>query len=84
VVWYRDAWWVRTHHRRRKKDRRLGPTKGDKRQAEEIARKINAAIALGAYAPDAEKPLPCDAALRRWLRAYEGTLKPSTAALARG
>jgi transposase InsO family protein len=36
VVWYRDAWWVRTHHRRRKRDRRIGPSKADKRQAEVI------------------------------------------------
>ena len=79
VVWYRKAWWVRTHHRRRKKDRRIGPSKADKRQADEIARKINAAIALGTFQidDDAEKPLPCAAELRRWHATYTPTMKHS-------
>ncbi len=79
VVWYRKAWWVRTHHRRKKKDRRIGPSKADKRQADEIARKINAAIALGTFAisePD-ERPLPCRAQLERWHATYAPTFKPS-------
>ena len=45
VTWYRDAWWVRTRWAgNRKKDRRIGPSKADKRAAEEIAKKINAAL----------------------------------------
>ena len=79
VVWYRNAWWVRTHHRRKKKDRRVGPTKADKRQADEIARKINAAIALGTFAisEPADEPLPCGAQLERWHATYAPTFKPS-------
>ncbi len=67
AVWYREAWWVRTHANRRKRDRRVGPTKADKKQALEIAKKINAALALGQYRSpeDHEKPLPCDGELRR-------------------
>ena len=48
VVWYREAWWIRTRWGgNKKKDRRIGPARADKRQAEEIAKKINAALALG-------------------------------------
>ena len=66
VVWYRDAWWVRTHAQGKKRDRKIGPTKADKRKAEKIAEKINAALALGRYRPDADrrKALPCDRELR--------------------
>jgi len=79
VVWYRGAWWIRTHAHGKKHDRRIGPAKADKRQAQEITRKINAALALGQYEPQRrrEKPLPCDAALRRWHRTYTPTFKPS-------
>ena len=80
VCWYREAWWVRTRWGgNKKKDRRIGPTKADKRDAEAIARKINAALALGSFGQDAErgKPLHCDAELRRWLRTYSPTMKPS-------
>ena len=61
VVWYREAWWVRTRWSgNKKKDRRIGPTKAHKRDAEAIARKINAALALGSFGEKAEseKPLP--------------------------
>jgi integrase len=70
---------VRTHANGKKHDRRVGPTKANKRQAEEIARKINGALALGQYEPKqrALKPLPCDDALRRWHRTYTPTFKPS-------
>jgi hypothetical protein len=37
VIWYREAWWVRTHHARKKQERRIGPRKADKRIAEQIA-----------------------------------------------
>jgi integrase len=79
VIWYRNAWWVRTHHRRRKKDRRIGASKADKRQADEIARKVNAAIALGTFQIDehVEKPLPCAGELRRWHATYTPTMKHS-------
>jgi integrase len=83
VVWYREAWWVRTRWtagaKANKKDRRVGTTKADKRLAEEIAKKINAALALGTFQPDSEreKPLPCDVELRRWHTTYAPTFKPS-------
>ena len=80
VVWYREAWWVRTRWAgSKKKDRRIGATKAHKRQAEEIAKKINAALALGQFGVkgEREKPLPCDAELRRWHTTYSPTMKRS-------
>ena len=49
VVWYREAGWVRTRWQGKKKERRIGRTKADRRQADEITRKINAALALGTF-----------------------------------
>ncbi len=43
VVWYRNAWWVRTHYAgTKKKERKIGATHADKHRAERIAEKINA------------------------------------------
>ena len=77
VVWYRDAWWVRTHAQGKKRDRKIGPTKADKRRAEKIAEKVNAALALGQYRHQSEheKPLPCTDALLRWHQTYRPTMK---------
>ncbi len=80
VVWYREAWWLRTRWGgNKKKDRRIGTTKAHKRQAEEIAKKVNAALALGTFKPEGEQAqaLPCDAELRRWHTTYTPTFKPS-------
>ncbi len=77
VVWYREAWWIRTRWGgSKKKDRRIGRTKADKRQAEEIAKKINAALALGTFRPDAEtrKAIPFGPHLAEWHRRYSVTL----------
>ena len=77
VVWYREAWWVRTRWEgNKKRDRRIGPTKEHKREAAEIARKINAALALGTFEPDREetKPLACDEELHRWHDAHRVTM----------
>ena len=79
VVWYRDAWWVRTRWSgTKKKDRRIGTTRAHKRQAEEIAKKINGALALGSFATDAEpdKPIPFGSRLLDWHRRYSVTFKP--------
>ena len=43
VRWYRDAWWVILHDQRKKKKKRFGPTKANKRLADETAKQINAA-----------------------------------------
>ena len=51
VRWMQNAWWVVTHHQGRRRKKRVGAAKADKRQADEIAKKINAALALGAYEP---------------------------------
>jgi integrase len=79
VVWYRNAWWVRTHAQGKKRDRKIGPSKADKRQAGKIAEKINAALALGTYrsANHREKHLPCRQALLGWHKAYAPTFKSS-------
>src|SRR5262245_66567358 len=86
VQWMSDAWWVVTHFEGRRKKKRLGPTKAHKRQAEKIAEKINAALALGTFKPkgDEEAPLPAAVELRGWLENYSPTLKPSTRSLAAG
>ena len=49
VRWHKEAWWVRTHHKRKRHDRRVGPSKADKQLAEEIARKTNAQLLLGKF-----------------------------------
>jgi integrase len=79
VQFDRGAWWVITHHEGRRRRRRVGPSKADKRAAEEIAKKINAAIALGTYLPDRERPKPllCLDELWKWHRAYAPTMKRS-------
>ena len=78
VVWYREAWWVRTRWGgNKKKDRRIGTTKADKRQAEQIAKKINAALAIGVFQPENEsEPIPFGPHLRKWHRLYSVTFKP--------
>ena len=88
----RGAWWVVTHFQGGRRKKRLGPTKAHKRQAEEIARKINGAIALGTFA--VEEPervaLPFSEYAESWLwrevqlpteRNLEGALAPSTGEL---
>jgi hypothetical protein len=52
VKWDREAWWVFTHYEGKRKKKRVGPTKADKRDADKIARQINAALALGTFKPD--------------------------------
>jgi integrase len=69
---------VFTHYEGKRKKRRVGPTKAHQREAEEIARKINAALALGTFAPETKtEPLACDRELHRWHAAYGPTFKPS-------
>ena len=50
------AWWVVTHHLGKRQHKRIGKTRADKRQAEEIAKQINAAIALGHFSTQAGRP----------------------------
>ncbi len=75
----RGAWWVVTHYDGKRRKRRVGPAKVHKREAEEIAKKINGALALGTFAPgqDARKALPAERELWRWHTAYSPTFKPS-------
>ena len=80
VVWYRGAWWVRTRWGGdKKRDRRIGPNREHKREAQEIARKINGALALGSFSPDRDdmKPLACDEELQRWHEAHRVTMSHS-------
>ncbi len=86
VKWDRGAWWVVTHYQGKRKRKRVGPTNADKREATNIAKKINASMALGTFAPDseAEKPIPCDQELRRWHATYVATMKPSYDVLTKG
>ena len=79
VVWYRAAWWVRTHYHGRKRDRRIGATKADKRRAEKIAEQINARLVLGEFAPDPQpeaQPVPFDRYVNNWHTRYSVTFKP--------
>ena len=68
VIWYRDAWWIRTRFSGRKKEKRFGPTKTDKAAALKTAERINAKIALGEYDPNkrTRQPIPFDDHLRTW------------------
>ena len=86
VKFDRGAWWVFTHYQGKRKKKRVGPTKANKREAEEIAKKINAALALGTFRTGAEesKPLPCDVELQRWHTTYAVTMKPTYQALTSG
>src|SRR5262249_44818403 len=80
VKWYREAWWVITHHACRTRKNRVGPTKADKRRAEQIAEKVNAAIALNQFNPrrdEQSRLIACDRELWAWHRAYKTTMKPS-------
>ena len=79
VIWYRDACWVRIRHNRKKREKRAGSTEADKRRAEEIARKVNGAIAFGSYNPDSEsnEAMPFTETVWRWHRNYSPTFKPS-------
>jgi integrase len=80
VKWDRGAWWIITHHKGDRTVRRIGPTNDDKRQAEQIKKKINAAITLGSFGKTSPKdldPLPCDEELLRWHTTYSPTMKPT-------
>ena len=70
VKWDRGAWWVFTHYQGKRKKKRIGPTKADKRNAEKIAKKIDAALALGAFRPSdsRECTLTVEQLAARWLR----------------
>ena len=68
VRWDRGSWWVFTHFAGRRKKKRIGPTKADKRQAVQIARKIDAALALGTFRLESERALPCDVDRRGFRR----------------
>ncbi len=67
-----------------RKKKRIGSSKADKRQADQIARKINASLALGTFPSESAKPLPCATELRRWHAVYSATMKPSYVVLTRG
>ena len=82
VQWYREAWWVITHAKGKKRKKRLGPTQSDKQRAENVAEKINAALVLGQSLDsdkqeEKPKPLPTGEALLRWHKTYSPTFKPS-------
>lgn len=79
VVHERGAWWVWTDHNRDRNEKRFGGTAADKRRAEETAAKVNAAITLGTYGVEPERPkaIACDEALRSWITSYAPTLKLS-------
>ncbi len=70
------SWWVRTHNAGKKSEKRFGSTKRDKAQAEKVAEKINAMIALGTFDPAKPKKIPLDERLREWHRHYSITFKP--------
>ena len=96
VVWYREAWWLRTRWGgNKKKDRRIGTTKADKRLADDIARQINARLAIGTFEPEESKPKPIlfSEFADNWLlrevklpirRSIEGALAPATARIHEG
>ena len=86
VKWQRDAWWVVIHHQGRRTVRRIGTERRHKREAEDLARKVNAALVLGTYRPQepSDRALPAAATLRAHIDAYAPTLKPGTRVLYEG
>jgi len=78
VKWEREAWWVFTHYEGKRRKKRVGSTKAHKREAEQIAKKINAALALGQFKPDSEErtPIAFGPHLRAWHSRYSVTFKP--------
>ena len=90
VKWDRGAWWVITHYLGKRKKKRVGPTKANKREAERVAKKVNAALALGAFHPSdsRECTLTVEQLAARWLRTEillpldrgkDGAVAPKTA-----
>ena len=79
VKFERGAYWVVVHHAKKRRKRRVGPTKADKKRAEGIAEDINHRLALGLHRMgEVETPaLPFDQQLRKWLRTYSPTFKRS-------
>ena len=79
VQWYREAWWVMTHANGKRWRKRVGRTKTHKRESEEIARKINAALALGTFSPKQDPPSSAlfGERLERWHSSYSPTFKHS-------
>ena len=82
------SWWIRTHHAGKKAEKRFGPSKRDKAQAEKVAEQINAMIALGTFGKEVEeaspRAAPCDKALGSWLATHQAELKPTTRSLYKG
>src|SRR3990172_6969838 len=70
VKWYRGAWWVDVQEDGKRKKKRVGPTKADKRLAEDLAKKIQAKLVLGEFAVSEEKVarVPFSAFAEAWLR----------------
>ena len=77
VVWYREAWWIRVHHKGQKKDRKFGPTKADKREAQRFSNEINKRIRLREYQLNEERKRPCGTELIQWHQTYTPTFKHS-------
>ena len=80
------AWWVVTHHQGTRNEKRVGPTKAHKREADRLAKQVNAALITGTYrqAENEEAALACDQQVREWLVAYAPTLKATTQKLYSG
>ncbi len=70
------AWWAVVHYKGRRKLKKIGL---DKREAQRVVHKINAALALGKWEPDDRKrtAMPIDQALWDWFNAYRPTFSAS-------
>ena len=82
IQWRRGAWWVVTHDRGKRSERRVGPTDADKRMAEATIDRINhrlkaRKLGLPSDAPKPSEPLPTAAALRNWHQTYTPTFSRS-------
>ena len=73
-------YWVVIHHNRQRRWKKVGK---DKRETEQLANRINALIAAGAFVlPDRRRTLRTERMLQDWYRDYRPTLSPSFARLA--
>ena len=74
------AYWAVIHHKGRRKWKKIGR---DKREAQKVVHKINAAIALGKVSMERQREtVTVEEALRRWYEDYRPTFSPAFAQLA--
>jgi integrase len=78
VQMIRGKWHVVVHRDGVRRWHRLGPTKADKREADRLAKRINAELTLRPHGADEmqNRRLPVESVLRAWVQTHGVTMKP--------